>query len=120
MAITLGANAAALHRIPTALPCLPASPSLIMDLASGIAAHRDANSMINGERGGGVGGDGTAEGPAHGAPGPRSRWGQPRPPLTAPISSPLAVSPDSSQKKAPPSPWFRAYAILPAIVAGVS
>ena len=34
--------------------------------------------------------------------------------------SPLAVSPDSSQKNAPPRPWLLAKLILPAIVLGVS
>ncbi len=36
----------------------------------------------------------------------RFRMGYPRPFLTAVISSPLAVSPLSSQKNAPPRPWF--------------
>lgn len=45
---------------------------------------------------------------------------QPRPPLMAPMSSPLPVSPESSQKKAPPRPWLFAYVIFPLIVAGVS
>ena len=35
-------------------------------------------------------------------------------------SSPPAVSPLNSQKKAPPRPWFLAQAIFPAMVAGVS
>mgnify|MGYP001031845000 CR=1 FL=1 len=35
-------------------------------------------------------------------------------------SSPLLVSPLNSQKKAPPSPWDLAHAILPPMVAGVS
>ena len=46
--------------------------------------------------------------------------GHPRPLRTALISSPFVVSPESSQKKAPPRPWLLAYDIFPAIVPGVS
>ena len=36
------------------------------------------------------------------------------------MSSPFEVSPESSQKNAPPSPWPLAQDILPAMVDGVS
>lgn len=42
------------------------------------------------------------------------------PPSMALTSSPLLVSPLNSQKKAPPSPWLLAHAILLLMVAGVS